>query len=170
MKNLLLAVIAILTLASCQQQKIGYVDNGTVINDIQEKKDIEEKYKGKKAVFDKKTDSIGKAFQLEAQKFQLESKKMSSKKAQAKYDELGQKQQLLQQQIQFEQQQIGQAYQTELDSLIVKVKDHVKDYGKKNGYNFILGTSDGASSVIFGQEGSDLSEIIIKELDAAYKK
>ncbi|WAC01008.1 hypothetical protein N7U66_12540 [Lacinutrix neustonica] len=38
MKNLILAVMAMVTLASCQQQKIGYVDNGKVINDIQEKK------------------------------------------------------------------------------------------------------------------------------------
>jgi len=78
---------------------------------------------------------------------------LSNSKRKAREEELGKKQQLLQQQLQFQQQQLTQAYQAEMDSLIVKVKDYIKDYGKKNGYQFILGTSDGASSVIYGQEG-----------------
>ena len=36
----------------------------------------------------------------------------------------------------------------EILRLGVKVKDFVKDYGKKNGYTYILGTTDAASTVI----------------------
>ena len=81
-----------------------------------------------------------------------------------------QKQQMLQQQIQIEQQQITQAFQTEIDSTIVKVKVFVKDYGKTNGFTYILGTSDGASSVLYGTEENDLSQTIIDALNAEYKK
>lgn len=170
MKKLVYVALAIFTFTSCQQQKIGYIDNGKVINDYQEKKDIEEKYKAKDEAFKKRTDSIGQAFQLEAQEFQLKARKMSQKKAQEAYEALGQKQQLLQQQIQFEQQQITQAFQAEIDSTIVKVKDFVKDYGKTNGYTYILGTSDGAASVLYGTEENDLSQTIIDALNAEYKK
>lgn len=171
MKNISLVVLVVFFLTSCQQQpKIAYIDNGTVINEYQEKIDIEAKYKIKEEAFTKRTDSIGQAFQLEAQEFQLKSKSMSASKAQAMYDELGQKQQLLQQQIQFEQQQLQQAFGQEIDSAIVKVKDFVKDYGSKNGYTYILGTSSASSSVMYGTESNDLTKIIIEALNANYKK
>jgi outer membrane protein len=170
MKKLVYVAFAIFAFTSCQQQKIGFIDNGKVINEYQEKKDIEEKYKVKDEAFKKRTDSIGQAFQVEAQGFQAKANKMSQKKAQETYEGLMQKQQMLQQQIQFEQQQITQAFQSEIDSIIVKVKDFVKDYGKTNGYTYILGTSEGAASVLYGKEENDLSQTIIDALNAEYTK
>ena len=170
MKKLVYAALAIFAFTSCQQQKIGFVDNGKVINQYQRKIDIEEKFKEKDETFKKKTDSIGQAFQLEVQNYQINGSKMSNKKRQETEQQLGQKQQMLQQQIQMEQQQITQAFQTEIDSTIIKVKDFVKDYGRTNGYTYILGTSDGASSVLYGTEENDLSQTIIDALNAEYKK
>jgi outer membrane protein len=169
MKKIIYLACVLVLFASCQQQKIGFVDNGKVINEYQEKLDIEEKYKAKDEAFKKKTDSIGQAFQIEAQAFQAKANKMSQKKAQEAYESLMQKQQMLQQQIQFEQQQITQAFQTEIDSTINKVKAFVKDYGKTNGFTYILGTSDGASSVLYGTEENDLSQTIIDALNVKYK-
>ncbi len=171
MKSLIKGFAILVLLTACQeQQKIAFIDNGEVINNYQMKLDIESKYKGKDEAFKKRTDSISKAFQLEAQEFQIKAKSMSQKKAQEKYQELGQKQQLLQQQMQFEQQQISQAFQTEIDSAIIKVKDFVKDYGSKNGYDFILGTSDGAASVLYGKENTDITKTITEALNSDYKK
>lgn len=170
MKKVAYVVLAVMVFTSCQQQKIGFIDNGKVINEYQEKIDVEEKFKIKDEAFKKRTDSISQAFQLEAQDFQLKARKMSQKKAQETYDGLMQKQQLLQQQMQFEQQQLTQEFQTQIDSVITKVKDFVKDYGKTNGYTYILGTSDGATSVHYGKDENDLSQIIIDALNAEYKK
>jgi len=166
------SVIAVLFIlvSSCQEpEKVGFVDNGEIINNYQEKLDIEEKYKLRDEAFTKRTDSISRAFQLEAQDFQNKSKSMSTSNAQKKYEELGQKQQLLQQQIQFEQQQLQQAFNTEIDSVIVKVKNYVKTYGKNNGYTFIFGTSDAASAVMYGEEEKDLTKIILETLNNNYK-
>ncbi|NNK26742.1 MAG: OmpH family outer membrane protein, partial [Flavobacteriaceae bacterium] len=143
---------------------------GEIVNEYQEKKDLEEEFKGKKALLDQKNDSISKAFQLEVQDFQLKSARMNQKKAQEKYQELGQKQQLLQQQIQFSEQQFGQTFNVELDSVITKVKEFTKEYGKSNDYTFILGTSDATSSVIYGNEATDLTKIILDALNAEYNK
>lgn len=156
---------------SCQnQQRIGFVDNGKLINEYQEKKDVEEKYGQKEQAFQKKTDSISQAFQLEAQDFQLKAASMSQSQQQEQYQILGQKQKMLQQQIQFEQQQMQQAYQTEIDTIISKVKNYIKEYGKSNGYTYILGTSDNVASVLYGDEKNDLSQIIIDGLNTEYKK
>lgn len=171
MKNIVYVIVVLLTVVSCQQtQKIGYIDNGKVINEYQSKKDIESKYQAKDAAFQKRADSIGQAFQLEAQSFQTSAKSMSPNAQQEKYQQLGQKQQTLKQQMQFEQQQIQQAFQTEIDTLIVEVKDFVKDYGKKNGYTYILGTSDAAATVLYGTDENDLTQTILDALNKEYKK
>ena len=42
MKKLAILFLTIISLTACQQQKIGFVDNGILINEYQERKDIEE--------------------------------------------------------------------------------------------------------------------------------
>lgn len=174
MKNILYVAIAMLVLASCEKpNKIGFVDNGTVINDFQEKIDLEAKYQTKEEAFRKRADSIGLAFQTEAQKTQTEAQRIARsnrKKAEELMAGLQQKQQQLQQQMQVEQQQLTQAFQADIDSVIVKVKDFVSNYGKTNGYNYILGTSEAAATVMYGAEESDLTKTILDALNADYKK
>lgn len=170
MNKIIYVALAVLTFTSCQQSKIGFVDNGTVINDFQEKKDLETKFQGKEDAFKKRADSIGQAFQNEVQSTQIIAQKASPKKKQELMGGLQQKQQLLQQQMQFEQQQLTKEFQDEIDSVIVNVKDFVKDYGKKNGYTFILGTSDAAATVMYGTDENDLTQTILDALNAEYKK
>ena len=167
--------MAMLVLASCQKpNKIGFINNGTIINDFQEKKDIEAKYQVKEENFGKRADSISRAFQAEAQATQLEAqafaKKNNMKKAQEMMGALQERQQKLQQQMQAEQQQLTQEFQTEIDTAIAHVKKFVKGYGKANGYTYILGTTDAASTVMYGTEENDLTQTILDALNAEYKK
>ncbi|MBC3759896.1 OmpH family outer membrane protein [Hyunsoonleella sp. SJ7] len=170
MKHIFYTGLLLLVLASCQKpNKIGYIDNSVVINEYQEKKDIEARFKGKEQLFTKRFDSIEEAFQFEVQKFQVRASKMSQKKAQERYEELGKLKQINDQQKQSEAQALTLAFQTEIDTLIVKVKDFVKDYGKQNGYTYILGTSDAAASVLYGTDDNDLTQTILEALNASYK-
>lgn len=169
MKKLIIAAIAVVGLVSCQQQKIGYVDNSELINEYQEKKDIEAKYKVEIEAFQKKTDSLSKAFQLEYQKASIDAQRMSKSKAEKLALELQSKGQQLQQQLQQEEQAIARSSQTEIDSLIKKVKDFVKDYGKNNGYTYILGSNEGGS-VLYGAEANDLTNTLLEALNNSYTK
>ena len=170
MKNLIYVVFAVLVFASCQQsQKIGYVDNSKLINDYQEKMDVEAILKTKIATYEKRRDSLTQAFQLEVKEAEVRAKKMSQANLQKLQQEFQQKDQLIGQRLQFEQQQIAQESQTQNDSLIKKVKAFVKDYGNTNGYAFILGSNE-AGSVMFGKEDADLTQVILDALNAAYKK
>lgn len=170
MKKVLYVALVILTFASCQQsQKIGYVDNSILINDYQEKKDFETKLQEKIVAYEKRRDSLSQSFQLEVKEAELRAKKMSQANLQKLQQEFQQKEQLISQRLQFEQQQINLESQAKNDSLIKKVKAFVKDYGNTNGYSFILGSNE-AGSVMFGKEESDLTQIILEALNAAYIK
>lgn len=170
MKNLILALVVLLTLASCQEQKVGFVDNGKVINDIQEKKDIESKYEALNESFKLRADSVGKTYQSEYQMLQAKAAGMSQAKQQEAMQTFQVKAQQYQQSMQAEQQQLQNAYQTEVDSVISKMKVTVKDYGKANGYKFIIGANDATANVLYNDDASDLSDVIIKEIDNKYTK
>jgi outer membrane protein len=171
MKNIVCVALVALILTSCQKQaKIAYVDNGKIINDFHEKISLEAKFKVKEDAFRKKFDSVDQVFQPDIKKNQAEANKMPQAKAQEKYQELGQRKQMQDQQRQAEAQQFQQEFQTEIDTLIVKVKKFVSDYGKKNGYTYILGTSEAASTVLYGSEENDLTKTILDALNAESKK
>ena len=170
MKRVIALLIVLISFSSCQEQdKVAFIDNGKVINDYQMKIDIEDQFKIKDEAFKKRTDSIGQAFQIEAQAFNLAAAKMSKKAQQEKYQELGQKQQVLQQQIQYEQQIMQQEFNKEMDSVLTKVNEFVADYGKNNGYTFILGKNQ-AGSVLYGAEAKDITEAVTKAINEDYEK
>jgi outer membrane protein len=170
MKKVVVLVFGMLFMTSCQNEmKTGFIDNSELIKEYQKRKDIEATYKVKIEKFDKRVDSIGKAFQSEAQAFQVQAATMAQKDAQQQYQVLGQKQQMLQQQFQMEEQAIQKESQTEIDTLIKEVRTFVKEYGKKKGYTYILGSND-AGSVMYGEENKDLTKEILEELNKAYKK
>ncbi len=168
MKKIILPIVALLIM-SCEQNKIGYVDNVKLMDGYQEKIDIEARFKVKADALTKKRDSISQAFQLELQAFQTKAQKMSQKSAQEEYGLLQQRGQFVGQQLQQEEQQLQQSGQVEMDSLVSKVKDEIKSYGKTNGFTYILGGGEGGN-VLYGTEGQDLTEELLKILNDKYKK
>jgi len=94
---------------------------------------------------------------------------MSQPAIQKLSQDLQQKEQVLQQKVQLEQQAIAQESQTLNDSIINKVIEFVKDYGKTNSFNFILGSNE-AGSVLYGKESYDLTQEILAALNEGYTK
>lgn len=168
MKKVILGLVFI-TLMACQQEKIGYVDNVKLMNEYQEKIDVEARFKVKADALSKKRDSISQAFQIEAQAFQSKAQSMPQQKAQEEYAAFQQKGQFIGQQLQQEDQQLQASGQVEMDSVISNVKKEIEAYGKANGYSYILGGGEGGS-VLYGTEKNNLTDDIIKMLNKKYKQ
>ena len=169
MKKLMLVVL-VLTIVSCQEQvKIGYVDNIKMMEDYQEKKDFDDRFKIKNEALNKKKDSISQAYQFEAQAFQIKAQKMATAKAQEEYGAIQQRAQQMGQLLQQEEQVLRTAAQVELDSIVSFVKREIKDFGKTKGYTYILGGGDGGN-VLYGTDTNDLTDEIIKILNDKYTK
>ncbi|MDG5491079.1 OmpH family outer membrane protein [Psychroserpens sp. SPM9] len=170
MKKICSALVLVLVLASCQeQQKIAFIDNTKVVSDFDKKKDFEKKFQAKIDVFNKKADSLQQAIQIEAQAFQIKASKMSQKDADAEYQALLQKKQLQDYQLKTEEQSLQLEGQKQIDTLIKQMRAFVKDYGKKNGYTYILGAND-AGSVLYGDDAKDITKAVIDALNEDYKK
>ena len=169
MKKVILGLMVLVGSASCQeQQKIAFIDNGEVINDYQMKIDTEGKFKAQNDIFSKRRDSIAMVYQMEMQSIQQRISKLSPQKQQQESQAFSQKWQPVQQQMQMQQQQMEQMFNVEMDSVISKMNAFVEDYGKKNGYTFILGKNQ-AGSVVYGIESSDITEVVTTAINEAYK-
>ncbi|WP_349352293.1 MULTISPECIES: OmpH family outer membrane protein [unclassified Flagellimonas] len=167
MKKLVVLAIAVTAMA-CQQNKIGYVDSVKIMDDYQEKIDVEARFKTKADAMGRKRDSISQAFQMELQQFQSKAQSMSQQSAQEEYSQLQQRGQQIGQRLQQEEQQLQQNSQTQMDSLVKKVKKEIRAYGKANGYTYILGGGEGGS-VIYGDDANDVTNEILKILNDKYE-
>lgn len=167
MKKSAILFLILISLTGCQQQKIGFVDNSILINEYQERKDVEANLNTKIEAFKGRTDSLRSAFELEIKEAELKARKLSQSAIQKLSQELQQKEQLLSQRVQFEQQQIAKESQSLNDSIIKKVKAFIQSYGVSNSYNYILGSNE-AGSVMYGEEASDLTQEILEALNESY--
>lgn len=174
-KSLLILGLAI-TLFSCNNTdtaataefKTAYVDTAKLLEEYQEAKDIESKYKIKSEEMGRELEGKAQQWKLDAASFQKEAQAKGPQWAQLRGQELQKREQEIAYMQQAMMQQLQQESGAEMDSLVKKIKNHIKDFGKKKGYEYIYGTGD-AASVLYAKEGYDITDEILKELNGKYK-
>jgi len=153
-------------LLSCNTpSKIGYVDMDKVLKEYDAYKKAEEQMKTRSSKLTADFQNANMQFQQKVRDYQKKRSKMSAKDAADLEQKLMQEQQMIQQQ----QQMIQQQFQQEGSQLIEKINEEIKtfidDYAKKNSYDFILGTTSQARSVLYGREKLNLTQQLIDGLN-----
>ncbi|WP_343766593.1 OmpH family outer membrane protein [Gangjinia marincola] len=164
MKKIIIIVLGAISLASCEQPKTAYVDNTKLIQEYTEMKDAESKFGVRSDRMRAQMDSVAKEFQIEVQAYQNSMNSMSAAKRQEKEAELMTKQQQLQQQQQLRSQMLRQESDAVIDSIVTKVKNFVKEYGKNNNYTYIYGSNESAN-IMYAKEGLDITDKVLEELN-----
>lgn len=176
MKKVLSIVALSVALISCQEAttkkedfKTGFIDTSVLLKDYEKFKDENEKFKVKSEEIGRPLEAKGKQLQAEKDNFQRNAQANGQAWAQQKYGELQQREQ----QIMQERDQVLGQIQAEgsklQDTLIKQVKKYIKDYGKKENFDYIFTTSDDAPTVIHAKENYDLTKILLKKLNEEYK-
>ncbi|RMB63200.1 OmpH family outer membrane protein [Dokdonia sinensis] len=164
-KIFLLGLVAIVSF-SCQTEKTGFVDTEELLMEYNVLKDAKERFTAQNdqilADLQLKMD----AFEIKGKQFQTNAASMSRAKQEELYNQLSAESQQLQQERQMKMGQLQMESQRVIDSLITKVKEKVKSYGKENGYTYIYGSND-AGSVLYGKEEMNLTSKILAEMNGA---
>ncbi|MEM6684914.1 MAG: OmpH family outer membrane protein [Bacteroidota bacterium] len=169
MKKLLLVAIAAVALYSCQKpMKIGFVDNTELVNEYQEKKDLEAVFKARVDAFNKKKDSLQQMFNLEYKQAQEMAAKASQKKQQELSMQIQQLGERLDQQISIEQKSISDDSKVQNDTILSTIKRFVKNHGIANDYDFIFGKNEITGNLYHGKEAHDITKAVLKELNDDY--
>ena len=155
------------TNSAATEFKTAYIDSSKLMTEYQEVKDIESKYKIKSEEKGKELEGEIAQFQREIQNFQNNAAQKGQAWAQQKGGELQRKEQQIQMKQQSMFQELQAASAKEMDSVVKKVKTHIADYAKKKSLDYVFNTEE-ASTVIYGKEEYNITDAIIKELNAKY--
>ena len=169
MKKIIAVMSLVILMTSCNQTKIAYIDVEEVIKEYKGMKDAQKEMDDKEAGFKNALDQLAVGYQTGLKEYQEKGTRMSAQKRQETETTLMQQQQMLnqrQQQAQQELQKFGQEKMTEINE---EIEDFVADYAKKNGYSYILGTSEQTRAVLYGDSKTDLTDEILEALNDEYK-
>lgn len=176
MKKVLSIVALSVALISCQETatkkedfKTGFIDTSVLLKDYEKFKDENEKFKVKSEELGRPLEAKGRQLQAEKDAFQRNAQANGQAWAQQKYGELQQREQAIMQERDKVLGQIQAEGGKLQDTLIKQVKKYIKDYGKKEKFDYIFTTSEDAPTVIHAKESYDLTKILLKNLNEEYK-
>jgi len=167
MKNWVLLMSALLFLGACQQpqtEKTGYVDMAKLTENYERLNQLKAEFKQKEEAFNKKYDSIGKAFQEKYNDFLRRAQRMSKAKADKEYQQLMYEQQQIGLKQQQEYQQIQNEAQQKTKELLDDLQKFIDDYGKTNGYTYIFSKND-FNGVLYGDTTKNITSELLEKLN-----
>lgn len=176
----IIALFAVSTfLFSCQENapvtsknefKTGYIDTSILLEKYEKFKDENEKFKVKSEQTSRPLQAKAKQLEAEMANFQRAAQANGQAWAQQKAGELQQREQFLMQERQQIMAKIEEDGAKLKDTLVKDLKKYIENYGKKEGFDFILTTSDMAPNVIYAKKEYDLTQKLLKMLNEEYTK
>ena len=186
MKKIMMLAVVALSLVACDKGttktteankssanvegfKTAYIDTEKLMKEYQEFKDFESKFKSMSDRMKNELDGDAKKFQRDVLELQQQAQSKGMEWAQKRQAELERRQQTLAEKEQNYMKKFQDESAVERDSMVSRMKDFIKDYGKEKGYDYIFGTGD-AASVLYGKEENDLTKEILELLHKKYEE
>lgn len=162
----LLIALGVLSFQFFKAEKIVYVNTGVVLEKYKGMIDAKKKFEGFSQQWKNNVDTLTNDFQDALKKYEKEQGGMTLKERDLSQDllrnkqqQLGQYQQAIQQKAQEEESKLTQ---TELK----KINSYMEEYGRKNGFRIILGTSNG--NILYADKSIEITNEIIEGLNNEY--
>lgn len=169
MKKLAIVFSLMMLFTSCNQVKIAYVDLEEILKEYEGAVKAEEEMKLKSQQISQQLDQMALPLQQKIQEYQQNKDNLSASARQKQEAELMQQQQQFQQQQQMAQQQVQAEGQAKYEKINSEIESFLAEYGKSNGYTYILGSSVQTKSVLYGEESLDITEAVIDALNVNYE-
>jgi len=173
-KSLLILGLA-LALFSCNKEentgtgfKTAYVDTVKLVENSEELKDLEARAKVREDEMGRELQGKTKQWQMDAASFQQEARTKGMQWAQLRQQDLQKREQEILQLQQQMKEQFANEFGVQRDTIVSQMRKHIKDYGKKNGFDFIYGTGE-VASVLYAKESYDITDKMIKDMNDRYQ-
>jgi outer membrane protein len=157
------------SLSAVADKGVVYVNTDTLISKYDFYKDIEKESKDEVGKVQLDLEARGRSFENEVVDFQKRGREMSLVQQEQTKQSLAQKEQYLIQYKNEAQQRLMEKEQKRTVELNKRIRDYLKKYSKEKGYQFVLGFSEANSGVLFANPQSDVTEDVLKGLNADYK-
>lgn len=149
--------------------ELVYVDVNKLIEGYSRTKVAKAEFEKKATKMKGNIDSLVTNWQKELQVYEKERASLSPKELQLKQELLSNKQQQINGYQEAIQKQIQEEDKKTTQTVINDINDYIKEFGKRKGYKIIFGAS-GGGNIMYADESSDLTEEVLKGLNAEYDK
>ncbi len=166
--SILAILLSILTFYSTKSSELVYVDVNKLIDGYDRTKIEKAKFEEKAKLLQSNVDSLISNWQQEIMNYEKERSSMTPKELELKQEILSNKQQQINNYQHAIQQQIQEEDQKATQTVVNDINNFVKEFGKKNSYKIIFGAT-GGGSIMYADDSSDLTEIILEGLNKEYK-
>ena len=163
----ILSLIAIYFAKSSSQ--LVYVDVNKLITGYSKTKVAKAEFDKKANLMKANVDSLVANWQTELKNYEKERASLSPKELKLKQELLGNKQQQINGYQEAIQKKIQEEDKKVTQTVINDINDYIKEYGKDNNYKIIFGAS-GGGNIMYADESTDLTEEVLKGLNAEYDK
>ncbi len=145
--------------------EVVYADANRLFNEYKETAVLKKEFEVKRTSMQANVDSLMQDWEKELKLYEKERNSMSTKELKLKEELLSTKQSNINNYQQAIQQQIGEEDQKMTQSVFNEINLVVKEYGKRKGYDLILG-ANGSGNILYADEGAvDITDEILEELN-----
>lgn len=152
-----------------EQASIAYVRSDYLIANYQGTREAKIRLDGRKQTLQANLDTLSNNFQRSLSGFNMQGARLSrqakadwEKRISIQEQQLNEYAQAIENQVQAEDEKMVKAILNQIDGFTAT-------YAKRNGYKLILSKSQGVAGVLYGVESVDITENLLKELNANYK-
>lgn len=149
--------------------KTAYIDTEKLMKEYKESADFETKYESMSKKMQEELDRDLKKFQNDVMDLQKNAQSKGMEWAVARQKELEKRERTLAEKQQNYMKKFQEEGSVERDSMVSRMKDFIKQYGKEKGYDYIYGTGD-AATVLYAKEQYNITDEIVKLLNEKYEK
>lgn len=165
--SLLLLVLALLCVSCSETPKIAFVKSAYLVENYSGMKEARNIFQEKEARLSVKLDSLQKVFQESEAAFIAGINTMTAeqrKESQLRLEMI--KREFQAQAMEIEEQLSGMDEEMS-KGVLNQINSFVEQYGKDQGYQFILGTT-AAGSILYGDQAADITEEVLEALNEQY--
>lgn len=149
--------------------KTAYIDTEKLMKEYKESADFEAKYEAMSKKMQEELERDMKKFQNDVMDLQKNAQSKGMEWAVARQKELEKRERTLGEKQQNYMKKFQEEGSVERDSMVSRMKDFIKEYGKEKGYDYIYGTGD-AATVLYAKEQYNITDEIVKLLNEKYEK
>ena len=166
-----LVIAGLLTLGGyhlLNKEKTVYVDIGRLMQEYQGMKDAKAEFEKKNAQWQANADTLIAQWQEELKDYEKERITMSKKERELKEELLRNKQQQIAQYQEAVKQKTRDEEQLLTQNVLNRINDFMDKYGKKHGYNLILG-ANGSGNIVYAKKSMDITDDMLEQLHLEYQ-
>jgi len=169
---LLLLIISVATsffVIKPANSQIAYVETGVLLQQYEGMKKARIEFEKKSKELTAGADSLIAKFEEDLKAYEKGRKKMTTKERELKEELLQVRQQQIGNYQKSLQKKLQQEEQTLTQTHVNRINDYLKEFGKDQGYTYILG-ANGSGNVVYAKDGLNITQEVLDGLNASYKQ